>query len=158
MYNLSSFSLNNIDNNVYYKLRFITKFHIRDIFANYWDSFLDTFPSLKIRDIVFEEVTKVINCGNKYVNTMVINSKSKLMNIKHRHIVFTIPDSLRHLFLVDSIRLNFLFESVIETFNWIFNPVSFHNKQKKKFVNMTCTKCNKTDYMPYDIYMEMLDI
>ena len=35
MYNLSSFSLNNIDNNVYYKLRSITKFHIRDIFANY---------------------------------------------------------------------------------------------------------------------------
>ena len=30
--------------------------------------------------------------------------------------------------------------------------------QKQKFVNMTCTKCNKTDYMPYDIYMEMLDI
>ncbi len=89
---------------------------------------------------------------------MVINSKSKLMNIKHRHIVFTIPDSLRNLFLVDRIRINFLFESVIETFNWIFNHVSFHNKQKKKFVNMTCTKCNKTDYMPYDIYMEMLDI
>ena len=165
MYNLSSFSLNNIDNNVYYKLRSITKFHIRDIFANYWDSFLDTFPSLKIRDIVFEEVTKVINCGtinlgytmyeckhcdnyiivphtcksrfcsscgNKYVNTRVINSKSKLMNIKHRHIVFTIRDSLRNLFLVDRIRINFLFKSVIETFNWIFNPVSFHNKQKKK--------------------------
>ena len=165
MYNLSSFSLNNIDNNVYYKLRSITKFHIRDIFANYWDSFLDTFPSLRIRDIVFEEVTKVINCGtinlgytmyeckhcdnytivphtcksrfcsscgNKYVNTRVINSKSKLMNIKHRHIVFTIPDSLRNLFLVDRIRINLLFESVIETFNWIFNPVSFHNKQKKK--------------------------
>ena len=30
--------------------------------------------------------------------------------------------------------------------------------QKQKFVNMTCTKCNKTDDMPYDIYMEMLDI
>ena len=54
------------------------------------------------------------------------------MNIKHRHIVFTIPDSLRNLFLVDRIRINLLFESVIETFNWIFNPVSFHNKQKKK--------------------------
>ena len=54
------------------------------------------------------------------------------MNIKHRHIVFTIPDSLRNLFIVDRIRINLLFESVIETFNWIFNPVSFHNKQKKK--------------------------
>ncbi len=30
--------------------------------------------------------------------------------------------------------------------------------QKQKFVNMTCTKCKKTDDMPYDIYMEMLDI
>ena len=30
--------------------------------------------------------------------------------------------------------------------------------QKQKFVNMTCIRCNKTDDMPYDIYMEMLDI
>ena len=30
--------------------------------------------------------------------------------------------------------------------------------QKQKFVNMTCIRCNKTDDIPYDIYMEMLDI
>ena len=30
--------------------------------------------------------------------------------------------------------------------------------QKQKFVNMACIRCNQTDDMPYDIYMEMLDI
>ena len=30
--------------------------------------------------------------------------------------------------------------------------------QKQKFVNMTFIRCNKTDDIPYDIYMEMLDI
>ena len=30
--------------------------------------------------------------------------------------------------------------------------------QKQKFVNMTCNRYNKTDDIPYDIYMEMLDI
>lgn len=86
------------------------------------------------------------SCGNKYVNTRVIHSKDRLMNIKHRHIVFTIPESLRNLFLIDRTRLGLLFESVSETFNWIFNPSSYHNKEKTKpfhLRNKRITRVNK---------------
>lgn len=83
------------------------------------------------------------SCGNKYVNTRVIHSKKKLMKIKHRHIVFTIPEVLRNLFLVDRSRLRLFFDSVSETFNWMFNPTSYQNKKKeiyhvKKYKDFSC--------------------
>ena len=126
-----SFSLNRIKSDTYYKLRSKNKRHIRDVFYNYWDKFLDTFPHLNIRDVVYNEVQRIMlcdtallgytmyecthcdnyiivphtcksrfcsSCGNKYVSTRVLNSKLKLMKIKHRHIVFTIPESLRNIF------------------------------------------------------------
>lgn len=86
------------------------------------------------------------SCGSKYVKTRVLNSKHKFMNVKHRHIVFTIPESIRNIFLNDRDALNDLFDSVNETFTWMFNPVSYQNKEKKKDVKdrvKTITRINK---------------
>lgn len=86
------------------------------------------------------------SCGNRYVNTRVINSKHKIMKIKHRHIVFTIPSDLRDFFRRDRSLIDLLFSSVSETFNWIFNPSSYQNKQKKKPIylrNKTISRVNK---------------
>lgn len=40
-------------------------------------------------------------CGNKYLQDRMMNSKSKLLNAKHRHIVFTITKLFRNIFLED---------------------------------------------------------
>lgn len=64
--------------------------------------------------------------------TRVTNAKEKLMYVKHRHIVFTIPKILRNYFLEDRTFLNLLFDSVNETFTWMFNPKSYQNKEKQK--------------------------
>ena len=57
------------------------------------------------------------SCGTKEAKIRAAHISSIALDAKHRHIVFTIPDSLRNLFIVDRIRINLLFESVIETFN-----------------------------------------
>lgn len=75
------------------------------------------------------------SCGSLYTKKRVINSKSKLLNVKHRHIVFTIPNSLRNIFRKNRSLLNLLYDSVNETITWIFNPSSFHNRESKKPVN-----------------------
>ena len=41
-----------------------SKFKIKDIFADHWDSFLQDNPSLSIRPCVIEEVRKMIGCGS----------------------------------------------------------------------------------------------
>lgn len=46
----------------FYKKLSKCKFHITDILNDYWDSFLETFPKLKIRPVVFKEVEKVRKC------------------------------------------------------------------------------------------------
>lgn len=85
------------------------------------------------------------SCGNRYVNSRVIHSKKRFMKIKHRHIVFTIPEELRNLFLIDRSRLNLLFDSVSETFNWIFNPSSFQNKQRRKPIHKRNKKISRVN-------------
>lgn len=85
------------------------------------------------------------SCGNKYVNTRVIHYKKRLMKIKHRHIVFTIPEVLRNLFLVDRSRLRLLFDSVSETFNGMFNPSSYQNKKKSITLRNKKTSCVNKD-------------
>lgn len=144
---------------------FNSKFKIKDIFKEYWDSFLEHLPNLKIRDVVHNEVEKILlcksfklgytlyecpncnetifiphtcksrfcsSCGVSYIKSRIINSKHKILKCNHRHIVFTIPESLRNIFLENRKLLNLLFDSVNETFTWMFNPVSYKNKQNKK--------------------------
>lgn len=46
----------------FYKFASKCKIHITDIFNDYWDLFLETYPHLNIRDVVFKEVDKVRKC------------------------------------------------------------------------------------------------
>ena len=43
---LCAYNLNHIKGETYYKLRSKTKFHIKDVLVNYWDSFVSTFSNL----------------------------------------------------------------------------------------------------------------
>lgn len=58
-------------------------------------------------------------CGIKYAKQRA-NAVSKVMlDIKHRHITFTIPDSIRHYFRRNRRLLYVLFEAVNQTMKWI---------------------------------------
>ena len=38
------------------------RFHIKDIFLDHWNDFLNTFPTLNIREIVFYNIKRMIKC------------------------------------------------------------------------------------------------
>ena len=42
----------------------MSEFTIKQIFQDHWDSFVETNKNIYIRPIVFDEVNKIINCGN----------------------------------------------------------------------------------------------
>ena len=42
----------------------ISEFTIKQIFNDHWDNFVIRNPELDIRQVVFDEVEKIINCGN----------------------------------------------------------------------------------------------
>ena len=51
-------------------------------------------------------------CGNKYSMERTTNMSFMLINVTHRHCVFTIDENLRHFFLEDRELLNCLFHAV----------------------------------------------
>lgn len=59
-------------------------------------------------------------CGAKYSNDRSTAMSFKLINCTHRHLVFTIDDSLRHFFLEDRSLLNCLFEAVSDVIKELF--------------------------------------
>ena len=59
-------------------------------------------------------------CGAKYSNDRATAMSFKLINCTHRHLVFTIDESLRHFFLEDRDLLNCLFESVSDVIKELF--------------------------------------
>lgn len=52
------------------------------------------------------------SCGTKYSIDRTTSMSFKILNVQHRHCVFTIDDSLRHFFLEDRSLLNCLFSAV----------------------------------------------
>lgn len=70
------------------------------------------------------------SCGNKYNEDRAISIFSKLFNWRHRHVVFTIPDTLRPYFRNNRNLLNLLFQASSTTIKCWFN-------QKYKKLNLT---------------------
>lgn len=66
-------------------------------------------------------------CGNKYSMDRTISMSFKLVNVRHRHCVFTIDEELRDLFLADRSLLNCLFHSVNSVISCMFSEI---NKSK----------------------------
>lgn len=66
-------------------------------------------------------------CGNKYSMERTTSMSFKLVNVKHRHCVFTIDENLRAFFLKDRSLLNCLFRSVSSVVSRMF-----HNINKSK--------------------------
>ena len=66
-------------------------------------------------------------CGNKYSMERTTTMAFKLVNVSHRHCVFTIDENLRNFFLRDRSLLNCLFHSVNRVVSRMFHQI---NKSK----------------------------
>ena len=66
-------------------------------------------------------------CGNKYAMERTTSMSFKLVNVKHRHCVFTIDEELRDFFLEDRSLLDCLFHSVNSVISRMFYKL---NKSK----------------------------
>ena len=65
-------------------------------------------------------------CGNKYSMDRTTSMSFKLVNVRHRHCVFTIDASLRDFFLQDRSLLNCLFHSVSSVVLRLFSKMNKH--------------------------------
>lgn len=123
----------------------MSKFSIKQIFRDHWDSFLAL--GLSIRAIVITEVERMMSCGepemgyayyqcphcgkyrfvpfrchSRFCNTCGVAYQAdraevieeKLLNCRHRHVVFTIPQELREYFRKDRSLLDILFKSAAQ--------------------------------------------
>ena len=79
------------------------------------------------------------SCGVKYAKERANSVNSILIDCKHRHITFTIPDSLRHYFRRDRRRLNILFEAVNQTFKYMLKKHAKSKKYQAGFISVIHT-------------------
>ena len=63
-------------------------------------------------------------CGNKYSMERTTSMSFKLINVQHRHCVFTIDEHLRDYFLKDRSLLNCLFHSVTSVISRMFFTIN----------------------------------
>ena len=63
-------------------------------------------------------------CGNKYAMERTTNMSFKLVNVRHRHCVFTIDANLRPFFLEDRSLLNCLFHAVNSVIQNMFHKMN----------------------------------
>ena len=68
-------------------------------------------------------------CGNKYAMDRTLSMSFKLVNVTHRHCVFTIDENLREFFLKDRSLLDCLFHSV----NSVITRMFFKMNKSKNF-------------------------
>lgn len=122
----------------------ISKYTIKQILEDNWDSFYDRYKQL-IRPVVVENVRKLMSCGDKYIlgynsyvclvcrvkkfvahtcksrfcnkcgkvknDEWIEKAQTRLFNIAHKHIVFTVPEELWLLFLENRKLLSLLHQS-----------------------------------------------
>jgi plasmid rolling circle replication initiator protein Rep len=63
-------------------------------------------------------------CGKKYTDDWSDKQQEMIFNVPHRHMVFTIPKEIRHIFFEDRKKLNELSEEVAQVFQFYFERKS----------------------------------
>ncbi len=76
------------------------------------DNYEQMIYELHPRQSVIKNVNRMINCGTKYSIDRTASMSFKIVNVQHRHCVFTIDSELRPFFLQDRSLLGLLFDAV----------------------------------------------
>ena len=72
------------------------------------------------------------SCGFKYARIWSQNAMKHILNIEHRHVLFTIPKECRQFFFYDRKLLSKLSEAVNKIFKFCFHNISKKNLRKNK--------------------------
>ena len=122
---------------------------LQEIFTDHYEEIKYT---LHPRPAEMENIDKMINCGNlkfvpfrchsrfcptcgnKYSMERTTSMFFKLINVRHRHCVFTIDASLRDFFLQDRSLLNCLFHSVSSVVLRLFSKMNKHKNFTPGFI------------------------
>lgn len=104
----------------------------------------------KFKHVSFRCHSRFCNtCGTTYQMDRSDSISAKLINCKHRHIVFTIPDELRIYFRKDRLLLNVLFHSSAQTIlDWFFSQNKLQNFTPG-IVNALHTFCRDLKWNPH---------
>ena len=72
------------------------------------------------------------SCGYRYSMTWSENIQRHILNVEHRHVLFTIPQECRKFFFYDRSLLSKLSAAVNQVFKFIFHNISRKRKRKNK--------------------------
>ena len=89
------------------------------------------------------------SCGKKYNDARVKEISKKCINVKHRHIVFTISNRLWPYFQKDRSLIDCLFEAVNQTFNFMAKKVSKLKEYKFGFISTLHTFGRDIKFNPH---------
>ena len=79
------------------------------------------------------------------------NIQKHILNIEHRHVLFTIPEECRKFFFYDRSLLSKLSAAVNQVFKFIFHNVSRKRKRKNKISEHSKYYFTDSDIVHYDL-------
>lgn len=88
-------------------------------------------------------------CGNQYSRKRATAMAGKLLNCRHRHCVFTIPEELRHLFLEDRTLLDCLFNAVSSVIHYMFFKINKSRNFTPAFICVLHTFGRPLEWNPH---------
>ena len=90
-------------------------------------------------------------CGFKYSSVWASNMQIDILNIPHRHVLFTIPKELRMFFCYDRTLLRKLANAVNEIFKYQFHNMNKKAQRKKNIPKSSPNYFTDTDILHYGL-------
>ena len=91
------------------------------------------------------------SCGYKYSMTWSENIQKHILDIKHRHVLFTIPEECRKFFFYDRSLLSKLSTAVNQVFKFVFHNISRKRKRKNKISEHSKYYFTNSDIVHYGL-------
>ena len=91
------------------------------------------------------------SCGFKYSSIWAQNTMKHILNIEHRHVLFTIPKECRQFFFYDRNLLSKLSAAVNEIFKFTFHNISKKNLRKNKISKFSKKYFTDSDIVHYGL-------
>ena len=91
------------------------------------------------------------SCGFKYSSIWSQNTMKHILNIEHRHVLFTIPKECRQFFFYDRKLLSKLSDAVNEIFKFCFHNISKKNLRKNKISKFSKKYFTDSDIVHYGL-------
>lgn len=91
------------------------------------------------------------SCGKKYSSTWAEKTAATLIDVKHRSVLFTIPEELRMFFFYDRTLLTKLADAVNDIFKYQFHNIKAKNERKHKISKYSKKYFTNSDILHYGL-------